>query len=79
MFCEAPNDCYERNGETYRGAVSRTENGEECLDWRSYFILEHGENPFTTYSDFDGLEENHCRYNPIVFTVCIGYMLFISF
>nr|XP_046234032.1 hyaluronan-binding protein 2-like [Scatophagus argus] len=64
-FCEAaPNDCYVGNGETYRGVVSMTEDGQECLDWHSYFILANGEDPFTTYSDFTGLEKNnHCR-NP---------------
>ncbi|XP_067431784.1 hyaluronan-binding protein 2-like [Thunnus thynnus] len=64
-FCEtAPTDCYEGNGETYRGCVSMTEEGQECLDWHSYFILLNGDDPFTLYSDFTGLEyNNHCR-NP---------------
>ncbi|XP_044193800.1 hyaluronan-binding protein 2-like [Thunnus albacares] len=64
-FCEtAPTDCYEGNGETYRGFVSMTEEGKECLDWHSYFILLNGDDPFTLYSDFTGLEyNNHCR-NP---------------
>uniref|UniRef100_A0A3P8TCY2 trypsin n=1 Tax=Amphiprion percula TaxID=161767 RepID=A0A3P8TCY2_AMPPE len=66
-FCgTGPNDCYEGNGESYRGAVSMTEDGEECLDWKSNFILLNGQNPFTTYSDFPGLDsntQNHCR-NP---------------
>ncbi|XP_068162005.1 hyaluronan-binding protein 2 [Antennarius striatus] len=63
-LCEAaPNDCYEGNGETYRGVASMTEDGLECLDWHSFFILANGEDPFTLYSDFNGLEDNHCR-NP---------------
>ncbi|XP_061563618.1 hyaluronan-binding protein 2 [Cololabis saira] len=64
-LCEAaPNDCYEDNGETYRGAVSVTEEGETCLDWQSNFILLNGEDPFSTYPDFGGLDyNNHCR-NP---------------
>ncbi|KAJ4941054.1 hypothetical protein JOQ06_027341 [Pogonophryne albipinna] len=63
-FCEiAPTDCYEGNGETYRGVVSMAD-GQECLDWHSYFIVSNGEDPFTMYSDFTGLElNNHCR-NP---------------
>ncbi|XP_074519883.1 factor VII-activating protease-like [Halichoeres trimaculatus] len=64
-FCQnAPADCYEGNGESYRGSVSETDNGKDCLDWNSYFILATGEDPFTMYSDFTGLEyNNHCR-NP---------------
>ncbi|CAG5906144.1 unnamed protein product [Menidia menidia] len=64
-FCEINElDCFMGNGESYRGAASVTEKGEECLDWHSYFIVRNGEDPFTTYSDFSGLEQNnHCR-NP---------------
>ncbi|XP_070708353.1 hyaluronan-binding protein 2-like [Pempheris klunzingeri] len=63
-FCEsAPTDCYEGDGVTYRGSVSTTDEGQECLDWHSYFILSQGEDPFVTYSDFAGLEYNYCR-NP---------------
>ncbi|XP_053196712.1 hyaluronan-binding protein 2-like isoform X2 [Scomber japonicus] len=64
-FCEtAPTDCYEGNGETYRGMVSTTDDGLDCLDWHSNIILMNGEDPFTMYSDFTGLEfNNHCR-NP---------------
>uniref|UniRef100_H3DNH7 trypsin n=1 Tax=Tetraodon nigroviridis TaxID=99883 RepID=H3DNH7_TETNG len=63
-LCEtAPSDCYVGNGETYRGAVSMTDDGLECLNWNSYFIVTNGEDPYSRYSDFDGLEENYCR-NP---------------
>ncbi|XP_059180781.1 hyaluronan-binding protein 2-like [Centropristis striata] len=64
-FCEiAPSDCYEGNGETYRGVASITVDGQECLNWHSNFILSQGDDPFTTYPDFTGLEyNNHCR-NP---------------
>ncbi|XP_031696731.1 hyaluronan-binding protein 2-like [Anarrhichthys ocellatus] len=42
-FCEVePNDCYQEDGEFYRGMVSVTVEGEECLDWNSYFILQKG-------------------------------------
>ncbi|CAN9509257.1 unnamed protein product [Ophioblennius macclurei] len=59
----APNDCYVGNGETYRGVVSTTEEGQDCLDWHSFYITQHGEDPYATYSDFNGLDENYCR-NP---------------
>ncbi|XP_047465144.1 hyaluronan-binding protein 2-like [Mugil cephalus] len=63
-FCHiAPTDCYEGNGETYKGVVSMTEEGEECLHWRSYFIVLNGEDPFVTYSHFPSLDANFCR-NP---------------
>ncbi|XP_069011646.1 hyaluronan-binding protein 2 [Embiotoca jacksoni] len=64
-FCgTAPSDCYVGNGESYRGVVSATEEGEECLDWHSYFIVLNGQDPFTSYSNVTGLDyNNHCR-NP---------------
>ncbi|KAJ0060352.1 hypothetical protein NL108_010134 [Boleophthalmus pectinirostris] len=52
------------DGETYRGMVSVTVDGDECLDWNSYFILLNGGDPFTEYAGFDGLgSHNFCR-NP---------------
>lgn len=39
-----------------------TEEGKECLNWNSYFIFSQGSDPYSQYSDFDGLEENFCRY-----------------
>ncbi|XP_036402545.1 hyaluronan-binding protein 2-like [Megalops cyprinoides] len=64
-FCQVgPDDCYEGNGESYRGLVSETEDGDDCLYWNSYFILEKGTDPFSSYEDDDGLgPHNHCR-NP---------------
>lgn len=50
------------NGETYRGSVSETEDGLECLNWNSNFVFTNGDDPYSQYSDFDGLEENYCRY-----------------
>uniref|UniRef100_A0A3B4VI55 trypsin n=1 Tax=Seriola dumerili TaxID=41447 RepID=A0A3B4VI55_SERDU len=45
IFCKtASSDCYVENGETYRGDVSTTEQGVECLDWHSNFIM--GNNTF---------------------------------
>ncbi|CAJ1081012.1 LOW QUALITY PROTEIN: hyaluronan-binding protein 2-like [Xyrichtys novacula] len=64
-FCEVgPNDCYEADGELYRGMVSVTVDGEECLDWNSYFIRQKGGDPFEEYAGFDGIgPHNFCR-NP---------------
>lgn len=78
--CVAPSDCYVNNGVTYRGVASVTEEGQECLDWHSYFILSRGEDPFTMYSDFTGLEyNNHCRYSQIIFSLSVIYMLYTFF
>lgn len=63
-FCEvASTDCYVGNGESYRGVVSTTESGVECLDWHSNFILAFRDDPYSVYSDFNGLQDNYCR-NP---------------
>ncbi|KAM9364938.1 hyaluronan-binding protein 2-like [Pholidichthys leucotaenia] len=58
-----PNDCYEDDGESYRGKVSETKDGEECLNWNSQFIVDIFD-PFNAYEDTDGLgHHNFCR-NP---------------
>ncbi|XP_061693252.1 hyaluronan-binding protein 2 [Syngnathoides biaculeatus] len=64
-FCHVgPNDCYEDDGESYRGTVSETIDGDECLYWNSHFILEKGTDPFNSFEDSDGLgPHNFCR-NP---------------
>ncbi|XP_044193953.1 hyaluronan-binding protein 2-like isoform X2 [Thunnus albacares] len=64
-FCEVdPNDCYQEDGEFYRGMVSVTVDGEDCLDWNSYFVLQKGGDPFKEYAGFDGIgPHNYCR-NP---------------
>ncbi|XP_017279721.1 hyaluronan-binding protein 2 [Kryptolebias marmoratus] len=64
-FCHVgPNDCYVDDGETYRGNVSETEDGYDCLYWNSHFILENGRDPFNSFEDSDGLgPHNFCR-NP---------------
>uniref|UniRef100_A0A671L1L1 trypsin n=1 Tax=Sinocyclocheilus anshuiensis TaxID=1608454 RepID=A0A671L1L1_9TELE len=36
QYCQVdPDDCYEGDGQSYRGKVSETEEGDECLDWNS--------------------------------------------
>uniref|UniRef100_A0A7N8YNZ3 trypsin n=1 Tax=Mastacembelus armatus TaxID=205130 RepID=A0A7N8YNZ3_9TELE len=64
-FCQVgPNDCYVDDGESYRGNVSETDDGDECLFWNSHFILAKGTDPFTSFEDKDGLgHHNFCR-NP---------------
>ncbi|XP_041921976.1 hyaluronan-binding protein 2-like [Alosa sapidissima] len=64
-FCQVgPDDCYKGDGESYRGNVSETEDGDECLYWNSHFLLNNGVNPFSAYEDSDGLgPHNFCR-NP---------------
>ncbi|XP_035519572.1 hyaluronan-binding protein 2-like [Morone saxatilis] len=64
-FCHVgPNDCYVDDGESYRGNVSETDDGDECLYWNSHFILEKGADPFSSFEDKDGLgPHNFCR-NP---------------
>ncbi|XP_077470117.1 factor VII-activating protease [Stigmatopora argus] len=64
-FCHVgPNDCFEDDGESYRGTVSETIDGDECLYWNSHFILAKGTDPFNSFEDSDGLgPHNFCR-NP---------------
>ncbi|KAF7669071.1 hypothetical protein LDENG_00245390 [Lucifuga dentata] len=64
-FCHVgPDDCYVGDGESYRGTVSETDDGDECLYWNSHFILENGADPFSSFEDKDGLgPHNFCR-NP---------------
>lgn len=62
FFFPGPNDCYQENGESYLGMVSETVEGEECLDWNSYFIVQKGSDPFKEYAGFDGIgPHNYCR------------------
>ncbi|XP_072292351.1 hyaluronan-binding protein 2-like [Eucyclogobius newberryi] len=64
-YCQVgPNDCYTGDGESYRGNVSETDDGHECLFWNSHFLLESGTNPFEADENEDGLgPHNFCR-NP---------------
>ncbi|XP_060727729.1 hyaluronan-binding protein 2-like [Tachysurus vachellii] len=64
-FCQVgPDDCYEGNGESYRGRVSETEDGEDCLFWNYYFLVTKGTNPFTTSDDHYGLGPHNLCRNP---------------
>ncbi|XP_028278512.1 hyaluronan-binding protein 2-like [Parambassis ranga] len=64
-FCRVgPGDCYVGDGESYRGNVSETDDGDECLHWNSHFILEQGADPYSSFEDKNGLgHHNFCR-NP---------------
>ncbi|XP_041646252.1 neurogenic locus notch homolog protein 2-like isoform X2 [Cheilinus undulatus] len=64
-FCQVgPDDCFVDDGESYRGNVSETDDGDECLHWNNHFILDSGVNPFNSFEDKDGLgPHNFCR-NP---------------
>ncbi|XP_073690168.1 hyaluronan-binding protein 2-like isoform X2 [Garra rufa] len=65
QYCQVdPNDCYEGDGQSYRGKVSETENGDECLDWNSEFVLDKRSFPSVAFTSNEGLgPHNFCR-NP---------------
>ncbi|XP_051959042.1 hyaluronan-binding protein 2 [Xyrauchen texanus] len=58
-FCQVgPNDCYEGNGESYRGFVSESVEELECLPWNYYRIS------YKDYESNDGIgHHSYCR-NP---------------
>ncbi|XP_052006463.1 hyaluronan-binding protein 2-like isoform X2 [Xyrauchen texanus] len=64
-YCKVdPNDCYEGDGESYRGKVSETEERDECLDWNSEFVLDMRSFPSNAFASSTGLgPHNYCR-NP---------------
>ncbi|KAK2896631.1 hypothetical protein QQF64_005850 [Cirrhinus molitorella] len=63
QYCQVdPTDCYEGDGQSYRGKVSETEDGDECLDWNSEFVLD--KQSFPSVASSEGLgPHNFCR-NP---------------
>ncbi|XP_072523531.1 hyaluronan-binding protein 2-like [Salminus brasiliensis] len=58
-FCQVgPDDCYEGDGESYRGFVSETINELECLPWNSHLL------PYSEFDEDDGVgPHDYCR-NP---------------
>uniref|UniRef100_A0A8C9SLD9 trypsin n=1 Tax=Scleropages formosus TaxID=113540 RepID=A0A8C9SLD9_SCLFO len=58
-----PDDCYEENGENYRGNVSETVEGLECLPWNAYFILSEAVD-LSEYNILKELEHNNLCRNP---------------
>lgn len=64
-YCQVDSeDCYQGDGESYRGKVSETEDGDECLDWNSEFVLDKGSFPATAFGASESLgPHNYCR-NP---------------
>lgn len=66
LWSRGPSDCYEEDGEFYRGMVSETVEGEECLNWNSYFILQKGSDPLRQFAGFDGIgPHNYCRWGVV--------------
>ncbi|XP_050982501.1 hyaluronan-binding protein 2 isoform X1 [Labeo rohita] len=64
QYCQVdPNDCYEGDeGQSYRGKVSETDDGDECLDWNSEIVLD--KRIFPSGASTEGLgPHNFCR-NP---------------
>ncbi|KAM5243573.1 hyaluronan-binding protein 2 isoform 2-T2 [Hipposideros larvatus] len=64
-FCEiGPDDCYDGDGHSYRGQVSRTINQHSCLYWNSHLLLQEHYNMFMEDAETHGIgEHNFCR-NP---------------
>ncbi|XP_072095901.1 hyaluronan-binding protein 2-like isoform X3 [Mobula birostris] len=64
-FCEVDvNDCYEDNGENYRGNVSMTEQGKTCLYWSSHLLLRKNINILGDQAEENGLGEHRFCRNP---------------
>ncbi|KAJ3607449.1 hypothetical protein NHX12_024500 [Muraenolepis orangiensis] len=64
-FCQVgPSDCMEGEGVSYRGMVSVTKEGRDCLHWNSGFIRRKGVDIINDYPDSYAIgEHNFCR-NP---------------
>ncbi|XP_069756072.1 hyaluronan-binding protein 2-like isoform X2 [Narcine bancroftii] len=64
-FCEIDiNDCYEDNGENYRGNISTTEQGNTCLYWSSHLLLRKNINILGQQAEENGLGDHRFCRNP---------------
>ncbi|XP_038629198.1 hyaluronan-binding protein 2-like isoform X2 [Scyliorhinus canicula] len=65
QYCETDtNDCYEENGENYRGNVGTTEQGRMCLYWSSHLLLRKNINIFGEKAEENGLGDHRFCRNP---------------
>nr|AFK11277.1 hyaluronan-binding protein 2 [Callorhinchus milii] len=65
QFCEAEsNDCYHEIGESYRGNVSITDDGEKCLYWSSHRLLKKNINIFGDHAEENGPANHRFCRNP---------------
>ncbi|GCB70863.1 hypothetical protein scyTo_0001394 [Scyliorhinus torazame] len=65
QYCETDaNDCYEENGENYRGNVGTTEQGRICLHWSSHLLLRKNINIFGEQAEENGLGDHRFCRNP---------------
>ncbi|XP_078420829.1 factor VII-activating protease-like isoform X1 [Cetorhinus maximus] len=65
QYCETDsNDCYEGNGENYRGNVSITQQGRNCLYWSSHLLLKKNINIFGEEAEGNGLGDHRFCRNP---------------
>ncbi|TST98545.1 Reticulon-1 [Bagarius yarrelli] len=79
-FCQVgPNDCYNGNGESYRGMVSETEDGEDCLFWNSHFLVVKEVFPFDMSNTQHGLGPHNFCSKTIRFTEISGNLAFVAF
>ncbi|XP_072883884.1 hyaluronan-binding protein 2-like isoform X2 [Hemitrygon akajei] len=64
-FCEVDvDDCYEDNGENYRGNVYITEQGKTCLYWSSHLLLRKNINILGDQAEENGLGDHRFCRNP---------------
>ncbi|XP_059509027.1 hyaluronan-binding protein 2-like isoform X2 [Stegostoma tigrinum] len=64
-YCETDSDdCYEGNGENYRGNVGVTQQGRECLYWSSHLLLKKHINIFGPQAEETGIGDHRFCRNP---------------